>query len=441
MLTLFMKDNIIAIFDTYENKQNQHQLYAQKIEKDGNFNGKLVLIDKIESEKKSNSGIFLIWPSEDNSKFLVINNPPFEKYQDEIFNFKVYDSELNNISNIGTSLPYKDKNVSIIDYYLGNDGAIYMLTCIELEKEQREKGQSPYFYSILLINPKTAELSEFKIELSSKNIEEVSFRIDNKNNKLICAGFYSNLKPTEYTGKDIDGFFFLRIDALSKEIEAKGFKEIDKNMVAELSKKKKAEGDKGVSKSFEIVDVVNKSDGSITLISEYQNDYVVYSTTTSSNGVTTTKRTDYYDRNNIFVINVNPDGKVLSLIDIPKKQNTVNDKAMFSSFLLFENADRLFLFYNDHPDNLKSDIKTIKDVTKMPSIRKACLVAVEINKDGSYTKSKIYDNYTNKMAVLPAKSIKIGDSQYVAPIIQLPSSCSCITMFSGIKKGLIRFKQ
>lgn len=437
--TVFLKDAIFVLVTSYNKTTEERQLYAQRLKSDGKFDGKMVLIDKISAERKRNSGSFLIETSEDSTKFLIVSNPPYERKQDEKFNFKIYDTKLTNLKNFGATLPYRDKDVSISDYYLGNDGSVHLLTRVILEKQDRQKGQAPYYFSILSLLKDSKELAEYKINLPSKNIEDITIRLDNKKNKIICTGFYGDLKPREYVGKDIDGFFYLRVDVASKAIESKSFKQIDKKMVAALVNKRKVKDNQGFSKSFEIVDLINREDGSSTLLAEYQNDYVITTTYTTGNGGMTTTTTYHYIRNNIFVINIAKDGTVESLIDIPKRQHTTNDSGLFSSYLLFEKGERIFVLYNDNPENLYNNARTIDEVEPIKKIKKTCLVAAEINKDGSYTKQKIYDYANDGLAITPGWAIKIKDGEYIAPAVHLPGiSFSCIAIFTKIKKGLIK---
>ena len=73
----------------------------------------------------------------------------------------------------------------------------------------------------------------------------------------------------------------------------------------------------------------------------------------------------------------------------------------------------------------------------MKNFRKACLVASELNKDGSYTKQKIYDYNRDGLITSPAMAIKLKDGKYVAPATHLTVTCSCFAWFTKIKKGLL----
>lgn len=437
-----MKDAILLFFQTYDKKADQRLLFVQKVDLKGNFSGKLVQIDQIDTKKRS-EGSFNVWQSEDSTKFMVINNPPFEKYNNEKFGFKVYNTSLKNLNNLSITLPYKDKNLSVIDYYLGNDSKIYLLTRIDLDKVQKVKGQAPFFFSILSINPQTSALSEFKVNMPSKNIEDIVLRLDKDSKVITCSGFYSDLKAKEYVGKDIDGFFYMSIDAATQQIITKGFKAIDKAMIAELMDVKNVDKMKdgaGISNNFEIRYLKKKSDGTTTLIAEYRKLIVTSTTSCSQNGGCTTSYTYHYYRENIFVVNIGVDGSVLSFIDIPKKQITVNDGGMFSSFMTFEKGDNIYLIFNDSPDNLDASIRTLKDIKPMPRVNKACLVAVGINKDGSYTKTKIHDNLTKKLISMPESGMEVGRGEYIIPAQEPMGSCvcACTVMFKKILKGFIK---
>jgi len=442
--TIFSKDNAIMIFNSYEKTSKQHILFAQKFDKHGDFDGKLVIIDKISSESRRNAGSFMVWPSNDSTKFMVIQNPPYEKYQGEQFNFKVYNMKLENLSNFGASLPYKDKDVSVSDYYLGNDGKIYLL--VNILKEEKEKGQDRSFYSILSTDGKSPSFSEFLIRLPDKDIETIALRLDDKNNKIICSGLYCDITKG-YTGKTVDGIFYLKVDINKNEIEASSYKKIDPSVLAAIldikeSKVEKKSRSAEQSKYFEIKDIISRNDGSASIITEYRLLVVTTTRTTNSNGTTTTTTTYRYYRKNIFVINVGADGSILSFTDIPKNQQSVNDGGKFLSFLLFQKDDRIIMIYNDHPENMDPNVKSIKDVETLGSVRKSVVVAVELNKDGSYSKQKVYDVALKKIAMLPEKGIKISNGKYIIPIEKAPGavSCGCITMFSKIKSGIMKIE-
>src|SRR5439155_18702502 len=130
------------MFTTEYNKAlKQRTAYAQPVDESGKSSGKAIIIDEMKFDKKSlskegledanisryNSGAYDITLSEDSSKILLVGNPPFEKYANEKFNYKVFDKDMKLVSETDVRLPYKDKAFSVYDYKLTPDGTIYQL--------------------------------------------------------------------------------------------------------------------------------------------------------------------------------------------------------------------------------------------------------------------------------------------------------------------------
>ena len=108
--------------------------------------------------------------------------------------------------------------------------------------------------------------------------------------------------------------------------------------------------------------------------------------------------------------------------------------------MTFEKNDNIYLIFNDHPDNLDASKRTYKDMKAMPRINKACLVAVGINKDGSYTKTKIHDNVTRKLISMPESGMEFGKGEYIIPAQEPLGACVCVctVLFKKILKGFIK---
>lgn len=438
--TLAFKDNIVVFFHSYDTDNDQHVLFAQKFDNDGEFIGDLTIIDKIKAKKRRNAGSFVIDVSADSTKFLVVSNPPFEKYAGEEFGFKVYSPDLKNLSHTELALPQKDKDVELVDDILGNDGKIYILTKITLEKKQKEKGNAPYYYSIFTVIAEDNSISENRIELPKMNIEDAAVRLNDERGELVCSGFYSDIKPNKYVGDDIDGFFNLVLDVNTWRTINSGTKKLDKKMIQQITGKKKIKEGRGISSTFEILKIMSKSDGSSTIISENRYMEVITTYTRGANGATSTSTDYHYYRNSIFIINVDKDGSIQSLVHIPKYQHTINDNGIWSSVLIMEKDDRLILVYNDNPKNMSANLKTIKDVDAMNFVGKAILVAAEVFNDGTVKKTKLSDNATRKIVLLPEQGFRIANGEYVIPTMVSPKACGCgcINMFKKAKLGLAK---
>jgi len=450
--TLFFNDKMIMFFRTYNSKKKEHQLFAQIVDDRGDFQGKLTLVDKIHAEKRRKAGSFNIRMCEDSTKFLILQHPvQGDKDDDEEYKFKIYDNRLNNLHNLSHKIAIKDKNITVSDYILGNNSKIFLLCNVRVDKKKREKGEALGYNIIYTLDPKTNALSEYKLQLPEKDIESVAIKINNEKELLYCTGLYSEIAGNKHTGKDIDGFFFLKINQNNSDIVSKSFKRLDKDLVRQVndvskkSKKKKSKTNsknknEGISKNFSIRHVKDKVDGSIHVITELRYYYVTSTTTCDSNGHCRTTYTYHYVRNNILTMNISPEGEITSFVDIPKYQHTVNDNGYFSSFGYLEKGDNVVFVYNDNPENLSSAVKSMKEVKSMGNIKKTCLVAASIKSDGKYTKTKIYDNFENLIVSAPEDAIEINEGIYVAPVYKMTKGCGCFKIFAKPSTGLMKYE-
>jgi hypothetical protein len=174
------------------------------------------------------------------------------------------------------------------------------------------------------------------------------------NKDIVCAGFYSE------NGKlSIRGTFFLSIDAETKEIKTKSFKEFDidfitQNMTerqAEKAKKREEKGQDVEMYEYDLDKLIVRSDGGAMLIGEQ---YFVKTVTYTQyiGGRTTTRTVTYYYYNDIITVNINPVGDIDWAIKIPKRQMSVDDGGFYSSYAMAINKDKIYFIYNDNPDNL-----------------------------------------------------------------------------------------
>jgi hypothetical protein len=408
--TMFFEDRILVFFTTFETSSKQLLLLCQSFDLNGEFMGKLTLIDKIESGSRWNSGEFRLEQSKDKSKFVAIQIVPFDKNSPREYLFKVYDKDLKNISNSKIELPYKERNTSIVNYRLSNKGNVYMLVRVLHEKDKRQKGEARRMFELLSHNTATDNsLFTYNIQLPKKNIVDIDLQIDDANEQVSCAGFYSDIKSSTYT-TDIDGVFYLNVDVNSGKLLSESYKPIDSAMVARLLGKKEGatvkEG-KGMQSSFSIDYFVKLPDGSSYVIAE--NTWITVTTSCGKSGCTTTYT---YHYNAMFAIKISQDGQVETLIDVPKVQK-YNAPNPFFSYSIMQKDDKVFLLYNDNPKNISPEIKSIRDVKKLTATTKGALTLVELLPDGKYVKTQLFVNIKQGISTRVKNVFRLNEGSYV----------------------------
>jgi hypothetical protein len=432
-----MKNNFYVTVTKYDRKTKTNSLYIQEIDNGGRLTGSMKTLETLDAKSKFNRGGFEVIMSNDSTKFLLVDEPPYEKYAGEKFTFSVYDQSLSQIKKLQVELPFKDKYFSLNDITFSDDGNIYMMAKIVLDRKEKTKGESDYYYELISVGTQgDGAVTQYEIKLPGKYIDGISFNPDDDKD-IICAGLYGN---TTGTAKgDISGVFFMRLNKTTKQIDATGLKDLDKDFIAELTSERKANKGKGISNDFKLKDFIRRSDGGSVLLAEYSYDYTVTTTTTDSHGGVTT-RTDYhYVRNNIIAININPDGSIKWAADIPKYQHTVNDGGKYIGYALATKNDKMYIVYNENPANMDpANIKAGKKPKVMGNPHGSTAVLVALSEDGQFDKKALFSNKDNKLALQPTSFLKLNDSELIIPAYNGGFYC-CFISFSPAKSKLARF--
>jgi len=425
--TIYLKDALYLFFDKFVKSDKKRTLLVQKVDLTGHLIGNLVALDSKSASNIRLPGEFDVLAYKDSTKFMTINTTAIQKLKmsfertvndmahfydisfDATFDYKSYNSELKQIQSSSLKLPYDKYSGCFYEYYLGYDNNLYLLN--KVRGKETIKGQAPYTFSMLKINTQTNATLEYKINLQSKNIQDISFCIDKDSKTITCVGLYCDLSSKESTGSEINGSFIFTIDARDLRLLSQSSKSLDKPIVAQLTGKSDVKDGQGISTTFKLRNIKRWSDGAVTMIAEFR------------------RMDNKYLFNDLFLTNFASDGTVASFTDIPKSQT--NDW-LYISYAVCETENKLFLLYNDHPDNLS--VKT-NDVKQMSNADNAQLVSVEVTKDGIFTKTMIQNNAEKQTVALPKLSVKTGDGAFLIPTLEPESTPSKI----GGKKDLKGF--
>jgi hypothetical protein len=415
----------------------------EEFSSNGSLVGGLKKIVEMPAKSKSNSGAFDIRVSKDSTKFLCVNVPPYEKYSGEKFGFKVFDENLNTLDNAQVSLPnnFKYFIVEQDEITLSNDGIVYMLAKNIQQKSDKEKGEASYFFQLLAINPHgTGEVTTYDLKLPEKAITDISYSLE-EGKYIICSGFYGNVKGSAYSTGQIDGVFYFRINKDTKGIESTGVKALDHDFIADLTSEKNANKGKGISNNFTLMNFAKRTDGGAVLVSEYRDTYTTQHYVSDGHGGGYWVTDVVYVRNNILVININPDGSIKWYANIPKKQVSSDDGGVFSSFMMATHGDKMYFIYNDNPANMdpKNPISG-NNVKTMNNAYKSTAVIVELSQSGQFTKNILFSNKQNKSIIEPKESLKISGNEYILPAMSVGTACCFFAAPSPKKYTLARFE-
>ncbi len=345
--------------------------------------------------------------SRDSSKFLIEHNLPFTKGEPERFELNVFDDNLTRLWSKSIVLPYNDDLFSINNYRVTNEGDVVVVGNLSRDKADTERKEKNYKTILITYEDQGAVTNEYEINLNGKLVSDINIAMTKE--EVICAGFYLTLEK-----QGIQGSFFVKLDRASKSVIHESTKEfsvefmkqdLTERQADKLEKKEEAGKDVGLSSNFDLHDFILRNDGGVVMIAEY---YKVVRTTTRTQQGTITTYTYHY--NDLIVVSIDPKGNIEWASKIPKRQITTNDNGQFSSYLSAVVDDKIYIVFNDNPENLayngdgKIDKMRIKD---------AFASLVTIDSDGRIFREALMSTKVDKVIVQPKLSSQVAEDEVI----------------------------
>jgi hypothetical protein len=252
------------------------------------------------------------------------------------------------------------------------------------------RGTANYQYVILAYTNNGEDKQEYRIAVRDKFITDMTFRIGNQK-ELICAGFFSDKGTTS-----IKGTCFFRVDPETEEVFNISLQEFDfefRTAFMRTGQQRRAEraeqsgntDQQAELNRFSLNDLILRSDGGAVIVAEQ---YFVYQRTERMwDG--TLRFDEFYNYNDIIVVNIRPDGSMEWAVRIPKRQETMNDGGYYSSYAMAVVRDRLYFIFNDNSRNYTS--KKDNQLYNFNG-RNSIITLAEIRKGGALEMYPLFNN-------------------------------------------------
>ncbi|MEO5644284.1 MAG: hypothetical protein ABIQ40_04905 [Bacteroidia bacterium] len=336
---------------------------------------------------------------------------------DSRFHLTVFDSKMAKVWTKDIKIPIPPAQFTVQQVKVDNSGTVYIIG-IEYEEKSdarvsRREGNPTYKYRIYRYSNNGTEMVSMPIELKDKFITDV--QIDGApNGDLVAAGFYSD-KGTY----SVKGAFYIRLDGKTQQVVVSNFKPFESDFITEYftekekkkSEKKEAKGQEQELFSFEMDELLIRTDGGATLIAEQYRTYTVCTTSTNANGGTTTTCRTYYVYNDIMVITFNADGSIAWKCKIPKRQTTQEDGGYYSSYTYAAVDDKLYFIYNDNPKNLYLTSGE-KIYNYIPS-KEAAVILAEVDANGKVTRELLLTTEKGELNIRPKMCTQTGAKEMI----------------------------
>lgn len=387
---MYLNDKILLFTTSRDKKADINTLHLQTLDQttyapDNNSR----VLSQIPGTKGSRRGYFSVIVSKDSSRVLVVSYMPYSQDSPEQFNLQVFDADMKPIWDKNIELPYADNLFAVNEFDIDNKGNVYVLGRLykEVVKEKR-RGDVNYTNQVIAYLDNGGRKKEYTIDVENQFITDLKLEVT-KSGDLIAAGFYSDLGTYS-----IKGSYFILIDDETGKVIKESRKDftldfITQNLTDKEENKVEKRAEKGKNTElyeYQLDDLAIMEDGTIVMVAEQF--YIrVVTTTSTSNGVTTTRTTYYYYFNDIITIFISPEGDIMSMAKIPKRQVSTNDGGPYSSYVKAIHDNKVYFIFNDHPDNLEVlEGERLKYMGRGNSI---IPVMVELSTSGKYSKQAL----------------------------------------------------
>ncbi len=401
--------NIFFIYEAYDRENKTTSVYALKVnEKTLATSGKITL-GTYSSDSRSDQAEPTYKLSSDSSKVLLFVEGPDRKKENKKFFVGVFDTTLNTIWKKEIELPIGDRFVSIYDQDITNDGKVFV-AIKHYDKEVtrqtvREDGAKvpSYTYKLLVYDAANPKGKDITFNLDNQFIQGTKLTY-NKNGSVTVAGLYKR----KHNG-NINGAFYATFDPNNNEVKDPKMVPFSPEMVTLVDKDNfgtDKDSDPGLFPGFRILHILNRTNGSVDLISEYYRLDVI----TTYNAATRTTTTSYrYTYGDIINTNIDKAGKAV-FTRIPKNQKLTNSN-IFLGYYPLVYGDKLVLLYNDDKDNVERDMDKKPD--DVVNFKRSIFMAATIDAKGNVSRQAVYSHLDEDYVTLPREVAKISDTKYL----------------------------
>ena len=402
-------NNIFFVYEAYDREGKTTSVYALKVnEKTLITSGKTVL-GTYSSDNRSDQAEPSYKLSSDSSKILLFVEGPDRKKENKKFFIGVFDTNLKSIWKKEIELPIGDRFISIYDQDISNDGKVFVAIKHYDKEVTRQSGREDgekvpsYTYKLMVYDAANPKGKEITFNLNNQYIQGTKLAY-NKNGTVTVAGLYKK----KFNGR-INGAFYAIIDGTTQVVKDPKMVPFTPEMITLIDKDNFASdkgSDPGLYSGFKIRHIMNRSNGSVDLISEYYRLDIVTNFNASTNITTTDYRYTYGD---IVNTNISADGKAV-FTRIPKNQKLTNSNIFLGYFpIIF--GDKLVLLYNDDKDNVERDMERKPD--DVVNFKRSIFLAATIDAKGNVSRQSIYSHLDEDYITVPTSLAKISDTKYL----------------------------
>ena len=314
-----LNGKLYAIGSVYNKKEKIFNLVGSEISEKGVISSKSVTLFNATVAKKSERGGFYFKQSQDEGALLIMHASKFPKEDAVKYDIKLFDENLTTLFSNEEKVTFddskKDFEFTISDFELNFQDDIF-LVINESYRDSKKKEKVEKFQVHIFKRANGYKKEVVDINFKDKEIINCKMMSTNKNT-LLLAGFYSSVRENGKANKELKGIYNATINLTNNVNENLKFNEFDYETKVKLIGERRAKKGKDVKPLYNITHIIEKNDGGLIVLSEYQLVYVGQSSGISPLAFTPIT----YTKNEIIITCLKPDGSLDWSNVLPKEQS------------------------------------------------------------------------------------------------------------------------
>ena len=242
----------------------------------GVLSDKFITLFESQVANKSDRGGFYFRNSPDNKMLLVMHTSLFEKEDAMKYEIQFFDEMLTSTFFTESKVSYddnkKDYQFTISDFDVNYKDDIFLVVN-EGYRDKKNKEKVEKFEVHIFKKDNGYKKNVVTIDLKDKEIINCKMLATNKNT-LKLTGFYSSVRENGKANKELKGVYNATINLANDATESIKFNEFDYETKVKLLGERRAKKGKDVKPLYNIHTIIEKNDGGLIVISEYQMIYV-----------------------------------------------------------------------------------------------------------------------------------------------------------------------
>jgi len=411
----YFNKKLILLSTAIDNNANQKQLFIQYMNSNGAIKNKPKLIASISTSNAPEDDFN--WELTEKNQIYVYYHKTFKEYNQEPFYFKIYDSNLQEVSSYKISLPdeFNGRKFEIKQTAINDKGKIIMLMKAVTQNKKKSSRNKADQYEILVVvyNTRNKETHTIPIKIKKGKPIDAIFTF-NEDKNLIVGGFYE--PKTNKAPGSFSGVYYRIVNPNTYKVIPSGepkyyFLPFSKNLIAEMKSERNGDNTKQQF-SYQLKSIEIMENGSFIIIAEQQ-----FVTTRDMVDPKTKQNITikYYTFGDILMTGIDKTKKIAWVKKIYKKQTSIDDQGYYSSYTLIKIRNKIKIIYNDVAANLKineeklNKIKTLKN--NINTVGKGMAVVSSVFYDGSIIKDPLFPGKDKKNTIVPSLIIPV-EGQY-----------------------------